>query len=60
MTNVSQGGREDGLSPRGAADEKRRGAACIWTKDSWETESPGQSGGNKCVISKYCLKENLI
>lgn len=57
MTNVSQGGREDGLSPPGAADEKTRGVARIWTKDSVETESPGQSEGNKCVISNYCQKK---
>lgn len=42
MTNVSQGGREDGLCPPGAAGEKTSGAACTWTTDSWETESPGK------------------
>lgn len=40
MTNVSQGGREDGLCPPGAAGETTSGAASTWTADSWETESP--------------------
>lgn len=53
MTNVSQGGREDGLSPPGAADEKTLGVARTWTEDSGETENPGRSEGNKC-ISRYC------
>lgn len=43
MTNVSQGGKEDGRSPPGAKTVEVHASLCGWTKDCEETGSPEEA-----------------
>lgn len=43
MTNVSQGGKEDGQSPQGAKTGEVHASLCGWTKDCEETGSPEEA-----------------
>lgn len=43
MTNVSQGGKEDGQSPQGAKRLEVHVSLCGWTKDCEEIGSPSEA-----------------